>query len=253
LQRHGIWLVVEVYIHRDKIKCAIDLLKRGASQREIAKTCGLSLSQVSAIGREYGYYVEVREYFERLRDEKKREYEAWRRFVDEERRRLEAELRSLSERLRALRDEERALREIVEGLRHVKESLNREVSALLTALKKVCFHYQAYRAEAEKGLESLEKAIRDEVWKFLGEIEALTSPELVKDLAEFGDLLNKIPAPREYKEYLRGRFDKVASALKWLNALLHAREYFAKLVALAQLRDLCSIVDELKRARGEGS
>jgi len=53
-------VAVKTYIHRDKIKCAIDLLEKGASQREIAKTCGLSMSQVSAIGREYGYYVDVR-------------------------------------------------------------------------------------------------------------------------------------------------------------------------------------------------
>jgi len=56
-------LVAKTYIHRDKIKCAIDLLEKGASQREIAKACGLSMSQVSAIGREYGYYVDVKEYF----------------------------------------------------------------------------------------------------------------------------------------------------------------------------------------------
>jgi len=73
------------------IKCAIDLLEKGASQREIVKICGLSLSQVPAIGREYGYYIDVKEYFEKL-EEKKREYENWRKPILKRRRGLKRSL-----------------------------------------------------------------------------------------------------------------------------------------------------------------
>ncbi|PUA31622.1 MAG: hypothetical protein B7O98_08980 [Zestosphaera tikiterensis] len=236
-----------MYIHRDKIKCAIDLLEKGASQREIAKACGLSMSQVSAIGREYGYYVDVKEHFEKLKEEKKREYEAFRNSILEEKKKLETELRDLSERLEALKDEEKALRKSVEDLRHVEESLKQEIGTLVNALKIVCFHYQAYRAEAEKHMESLEKAIGSEVWKFLEEIEALMSPELLKDLEEFGNSLDRIAVTKEYREYLKSRFERVASALRSLFVLLNKGGYFVNLMVLAQLRDLCSIVDVLER------
>jgi len=76
LSLHRSVVVMRMYIHRAKIKCAIDLLEKDVSQREIAKTCDLSLSQVSAIGREYGYYIDIRKYFERLRDEERKGYES---------------------------------------------------------------------------------------------------------------------------------------------------------------------------------
>lgn len=107
--------VVEVHIHRDKVKCAIDLLEKGVSQREIAKTCGLSMTQASAIGREYGYYVDVKEYFEKLKEEKR--YESWRKTVDEKGKGLEKELSKS-----------------VEDLRQVKKSLTRGIEMLIKAL-----------------------------------------------------------------------------------------------------------------------
>jgi len=238
--------VVKAYIHRDKIKCAIDLLEKGASQREIAKTCGLSMSQVSAIGREYGYYVDVKEYFEKLKEEKKREYEDWRKSITEERKRLEAELRELSERLKALRDEEKVRQRNVEDLRHTEESLNNEVSSLLTALDTMCSHYEVHREEAEKRMESLEKAIGEDARKFLEKIEALIDPGLIKDLREFEGVLDRTAAAQD-RERLKARFEKVEKALESLIILLSAGEYFTDLMALVQLRDVCSVIDELKR------
>jgi len=238
-----------VYIHRDKIKCAIDLLEKGASQREIAKTCGLSMSQVSAIGREYGYYVDVKEYFEKLKEEKKREYESWRKSVDEERRRLEAELKVLGEKLNTLKDEERVLQKSIEDLRRIEGSLKQEVAALAKALNIVCLHYLRHRIEAESRMESLEKAIGRDVWELLEGIRILVSPELFKDLGEIEKAIDSIATPKERREYLKGKLRRLTNALMQLKVLLGAREHLVSLATLASLRDLCSVIEELERVR----
>jgi len=66
-------------------------------------------------------------------------------------------------------------------------------------------------------------------------------------------LLNRIPAPRKYREYLKGRFERVASALRSLLVLLNAREYFVKLTVLAELRDMRNVVGKLKSGYRGGS
>jgi len=241
--------VAEVYIHRDKIRCAIDLLEKGVSQREIAKTYGLSMSQVSAIGREYGYYINVKEYFERLKEEKKREYESWRKSVDEERRRLEAEFKVLGERLNALKDEERALQKSIDDLRRIEGSLKQEVAALEKALNIVCFHYLRHRIEAERRMESLEKAIGRDVWELLEGIRILVSPELFKDLGELEKAIDTTTMTKEHREYLKGKLRRLANALTHLMVLLGAREHLVSLATLASLRNLCSAIEELERAR----
>jgi len=239
--------VVKAYIHRDKIKCAIDLLEKGASQREIAKTCGLSMSQVSAIGREYGYYVDVEEYFEKLKEERKREYEALRKSILEERKKLEAELRELSERLKALRDEEKVRQRSVEDLKHAEEYLNEKIALLLPSLDTMCSYYKVHRDEAEKRMESLEKVIGEDVWKFLEKIEALIDPGLIEDLRELRRALDYTTVAKD-RERLKAKFEKVEKALESLMVLLAGGEYFTDLMALTQLRDVCSVIDELKRA-----
>jgi len=244
-------VVAKAYIHRDKIKCAVDLLERGASQREIAKACGLSMSQVSAIGREYGYYADVKEHFEKLKEEKKREYESWKKSVLEERKRLEAELRELSEKVKALENEERELRKEVEDLHHANQSLRRELAYILRCSRIACFHYQRYRADAEKRLESLERVIGEDAWKFLQEIEILTSPELINDLMKLEALLNRITVAKE-REYWENRFEKIENALRTLATLLHLREYLVSLMAVASLRDLCGVLDSLEKSLREG-
>jgi len=176
--------------------------------------CGLSMSQVSAIGRELGYYVDVREYFEKLKEERKR---------------LEAELRDLGKKLKALKNE-RVLWKSMEDLKHVEEPLGQEIDTLLNVLNIVYFHYQYQirRAEAEERMESLEKVIDEDVCKFLEKIEALMDHELLKDLKEFERILNHVAVAKD-REYLKARFEKVEKALESLMILLGVGEVLYRL------------------------
>jgi len=238
-----------MYVHRDKLKRAIELLEKGFSQKEIAKTCGLSMTQVSAIGREYGYYVNVKEHFEKLKEEKRKEFESWRKARNGEKKRLEKELEERSKRVKELEGKEKELLKSVEELGQAKEILEQKVKNLMK-LREVCFYFQPHREEVKKGVESLERVIGVEMNKFFEELEALTNPELIKDLKELRGVINHTGMLQSYREYIMKKFERVEVALIQLAMLLSVKEPLKRLFVLTELMDICEVLDMLGRREG---
>ncbi|MEZ0345239.1 MAG: hypothetical protein ABWK01_01640 [Infirmifilum sp.] len=136
-------------VHRDKLECALKMLKEGHSLREIARSCGLSLTQVSEIARAHGYYVDVEE---KIKEEIKK--------LEEQRRSLQREVRGLEERKLELAKE-------VENLKKLRGDLESSVNELGKRLKKevlepaefLCVRYKAYGLD--KRAEDIRKAAGD--------------------------------------------------------------------------------------------
>jgi DNA repair exonuclease SbcCD ATPase subunit len=129
-----------MHIHKDKLEKALAMLGEGKSTREVAKTVGLSFSQLKQVARLSGVYVEVKEYgrrLERLRSERKAELERLER-LDELIRRRETEVKSLQAEEEAiicsLLEEAEVFMKFVDGLVAALEKAREDLDGLVGPL-----------------------------------------------------------------------------------------------------------------------
>ena len=133
-----------VYIHKDKLDCALKLLEKGSSLKDIAKSCHLSLSQVSEITKQHSYYVDIRKHLEELMSQK---------------RRLTREVKRLEREKEELVKEVKKLKLLKDGLdREVKKNMEL-IDGIITSLDVLCFHIGMYDEGLRKNIKEFEKVI----------------------------------------------------------------------------------------------
>ena len=223
-----------VYIHKDKLDCALKLLEKGSSLKDIAKSCHLSLSQVSEIARQHSYYVDTRKYLEELMSQK---------------RRLTREVKELE------REREKLTKEI-ERLKLLKDGLDREVKkdmelidGIIASLDVLCSHIGMYDEELRKNVREFEKMIGKSLKDFVIEIEELTDPGLINDINEVEKTIEGYGIISHERELIKEKLENIKSALYNLQPLLAVKGPIAKLMAVVILSSACNSVEELKRLR----
>ena len=222
-------------ILESRLECALKLFEEGASLKKIAKSCGLSFSQVYQVGRKYGYYVSVEAYLKKLiKDLRRKKLE------------LSKEVNDLSIRREELINEVEELKETKEGLRKAVNEFSKGLDAVLTNLKYLCLKQEPYGLS--KYLNGMEKKASTDIKELFNELDALVTPELMNDLNDLKKAINNAVASRQWKEEKLEKLNRVEEAILKIQATLVTEDYAMLTVAsLKALTSLCRLLKDYSR------
>ena len=226
--------------HRDKLECALKLFEKGASLKDIAKSCKLSLAQVSDIGKEYNYYVKHKKYFQGLLKELRKERHMLKKEVTE----LKKSKEKLSESVKELKDMKR-------GLESTVGKLSKKLKDVLTNIELLCMKCKAYNLD--KHLENTERWSKTYINDLREELEAVISPEIIKDLKNLREATSSMNALRQREKEVKEELRRVEVFIYKLNALMLSKGFLLTTIATLQtLSSMCGMLEEYHNAKGEG-
>jgi len=211
---------------RDKVRCAVERLERGASLKEVADSCGLSLEEAYIVEYEYKFYVEVKNY-------------------------LEERIRAFEDRIRKFEEKGEELLKKLELLSRSEEDLRRRAENLIKMLRIMCIRLSSGQAEARSGVEVLKRIVGG-VDRFLESLRAITDPEIIKDLIELRKLIEVLEMSEDEKRRLKERIEKLTAALTYLAMLaaLTGDDIFTRLAITLNFLDICETVKKWEGGGG---
>ena len=228
-------------VHKNKLECALEMLEKGASFREIARTCGLSFTQVSEIADAYGYYVDVREEIQSRVEKLVEREQVLRREIGElekQKQKLQGELKELEEKRSALAREVERLEKTKKELEVVLSELSRRAKDLLAAVGSLCAKYRARGLDRYAG--EIGRVAKDYVDELVKEVGILVSPELIVDLKEVKRVVAGLKMPDKLKEELESRLARIESSLLKLSMVMVTEELPVNTaIVLEALGNLC--------------
>jgi len=212
---------------RNKIRCAVERLERGASLKEVADSCGLSLEEAYMVEYEYRFYVEVRNYFEER-------------------------IRAFEDRVRKFEEKSEELLKKLELLSHSEENLRRRAEILIKMLRITCVRFSSGQTEAGGGVEVLKRIIGGGIDRFLESLRTVADPEIIRDLVELRRLVELLDVSEDEKRRLKERIEKVSAALTYLAMLaaLIGDDVFTRLAITLNFLDICETVKKWEGGGG---
>jgi len=212
---------------RDKIRCAVEKLERGASFKEVADLCGLSLEEAYIVEHEYRFYVEVRNYFEER-------------------------IRAFEDRIRKFEKKGEELLKKLELLSRSEENLRRRAENLVKMLRITCVRLSSSQTEAGGGVEVLKRIMGSGIDRFLESLRTVADPEIIRDLIELRRLIEVLEMPEDEKRRLKERIEKVTTALTYLAMLaaLTGDDAFKRLAITLNFLDICETVKKWEGGGG---